>query len=134
MLTVTAAILVERGRILCAQRSASMKLPLKWEFPGGKLEEGETPEACIRREIREELGVDIEIVEQLDPVFFPKDEPTLKLLPFLAQIPDGFPSAVEHAQIKWVPILDMVVLDWAEADIELVEWCQHNKRQLFGYE
>ncbi len=59
MLNVTCAIILFQNKILVTQRSESMKLPLKWEFPGGKLEPGESEEACIIREIKEELNLNI---------------------------------------------------------------------------
>lgn len=61
MLNVTCAIIEHNNKILICQRSERMKLPLKWEFPGGKVETGEGKEACLKREIREELGLDIKV-------------------------------------------------------------------------
>lgn len=65
MILVTCTIIENSGRVLCAQRSEMMPLPLKWEFPGGKTEDNESPEECLKREIREELGIEISIVERL---------------------------------------------------------------------
>ncbi|WP_341832439.1 NUDIX domain-containing protein [Sphingobacterium thalpophilum] len=68
MLQVTCAIIEHANKILICQRSASMKLPLKWEFPGGKIETGESKEECLRREIKEELQIDISIHSALTMV------------------------------------------------------------------
>jgi 8-oxo-dGTP diphosphatase len=65
MINVTCAIIIFGNKILAAQRSEKMKLPLKWEFPGGKVEENENNEECIVREIKEEINVEIEIVKKL---------------------------------------------------------------------
>ena len=62
---VVCAVIEQNGLILCAQRFESMALPLKWEFPGGKIEPGEAEEHALIREIQEELNVDIEILERL---------------------------------------------------------------------
>ncbi len=61
MLQVTAAILIKDNKILIAKRLAGDKLPHKWEFPGGKIETGETPEACLKREMHEEFGIEVRI-------------------------------------------------------------------------
>ena len=61
MITVTAGILTDGGRMLVCQRRAGGRFPLKWEFPGGKVEDGESPEACLRRELREELAIEAEV-------------------------------------------------------------------------
>ena len=61
MKLVTAAIIINNGKVLIAQRAEKQKLAGKWEFPGGKIEFGETPEECRKREIKEELGINIEV-------------------------------------------------------------------------
>ena len=66
-LQVTCAIIERRGLVLATQRSATMSLPLKWEFPGGKIREGETPADCLRRELLEELGIDAPVIDALAP-------------------------------------------------------------------
>jgi 8-oxo-dGTP diphosphatase len=62
---VTAAVIFKNGKVLVAQRSPESSLPNKWEFPGGKMEENETPEDCLKREIQEELNIDIKVKEYL---------------------------------------------------------------------
>jgi mutator protein MutT len=64
---VTRAIIERDGFVLAAQRSAMMSLPLKWEFPGGKIDQGESPEECLRREIAEEMNIQVEIGCSLPP-------------------------------------------------------------------
>ncbi|MGY0040798.1 NUDIX domain-containing protein [Pedobacter sp. NJ-S-72] len=68
MIDVSCALIISHeGQILVAQRSLNMHLPLKWEFPGGKVEPGESAEDCLIREIREELAVEIKIVKKMTP-------------------------------------------------------------------
>jgi 8-oxo-dGTP diphosphatase len=99
-----------------------MALPLKWEFPGGKLEPDELPEAALKREILEELGVEIEIGSALQASEYSYDGiRTIRLIPFLASIIDGNePKAHEHSEIRWVPNSELMQLDWAAADVPIV--------------
>jgi 8-oxo-dGTP diphosphatase len=99
-----------------------MALPLKWEFPGGKLELNELPEAALKREILEELGVEIEIGSALQVSEHSYDGVrTIRLIPFLASIIVGNePKAHEHSEIRWVPNSELMQLDWAAADVPIV--------------
>jgi 8-oxo-dGTP diphosphatase len=119
---VVCALIIRNGCVLCAQRSEHMALPLKWEFPGGKVEPNELPEAALKREILEELGVEIEIGSALQVSEHSYDGVrTIRLIPFLAFITDGRePRAHEHSEIRWVPNSDLMQLDWAAADVPIV--------------
>jgi len=97
-----------------------MKLPLKWEFPGGKVENGESKEDCLRREIREELGLEIEVGSALTVVEHHYPEFSLYLYPFLCTWIDGSLAIAEHAQAIWVSYDDLKNYDWAEADVPIV--------------
>ncbi|RZS96770.1 (deoxy)nucleoside triphosphate pyrophosphohydrolase [Cecembia calidifontis] len=119
---VTCALILQDQKVLCAQRSGNMALPWKWEFPGGKIEKGETPEQCLLREIKEELNLDIEIV-----MAFPVNKhdygngKVVELIPFLAKLRGGDLILKEHTQILWKGVEELRSLDWAEADIPIVE-------------
>ena len=123
-LRVACAILQnEAGGYLCAQRGKGMDNEGKWEFPGGKLEENESVQACIVREIREETGMDIEPLEE-GPEFesvLPSGR-SLLLLPVLCRHLQGQPEAREHMELRWCDASEMQGLDWAEADVPIVEW------------
>jgi 8-oxo-dGTP diphosphatase len=122
MINVSCAIIVNQKReVFVAQRSASMKLPLKWEFPGGKIEENETSEECLIREIREELGIEIEIIRPLKVVEHHYDDSSIRLIPFVCKIKSGEIQLVEHASYQWVRPKELLDLDWAEADLPILK-------------
>jgi len=121
MIEVTCAIIVEKEQVLVTQRSESMSHPLKWEFPGGKVKEGETAEDCIKREIREELGLEIRVERLLRAVRFGYKSHTIKLIPFICKVVKGSISLNEHRSFRWVPLKDLEELDWLEADVEIVK-------------
>jgi 8-oxo-dGTP diphosphatase len=129
MITVTCAIIENGGRVLCAQRSELMNLPMKWEFPGGKVEAGEEPEECLKREIREELGVEIIIVERLiSNIHTYPDQKSFELIPFRCRLAGGKLDVKEHKLVKWLKRADLRELDWAEADIPVLNHYLANYR------
>jgi len=118
---VACAIIEHDGQILAAQRSATMSLPLKWEFPGGKIEPGESPRVCLLREVREELTVDIRILTALPHSTHHYPDFTVTLYPFRCVIAGGEIVLQEHCAIRWLPPFEMLDLDWAEADLPVIE-------------
>jgi 8-oxo-dGTP diphosphatase len=120
---VTCALIInEAGLVLVAQRSLSMNLPLKWEFPGGKIEPNETPENCLIREILEELNINIQIIESLPYNVHHYPLITIKLIPFICKFVNGEIDLKEHANFKWVYKNELLDLDWADADIPIVNY------------
>lgn len=113
---VACAIIEHNGLVLAAQRSASMSLPLKWEFPGGKIDPGESPEQCLKRELMEELGITISVGPALKPATYSYPAFTVTLYPFVCAIETGEITLHEHAAIAWLPPEELFSLDWAEAD------------------
>ncbi|CAM4247351.1 (deoxy)nucleoside triphosphate pyrophosphohydrolase [Gillisia hiemivivida] len=127
ILKVSCAIIEMEGKILCAQRSEIMKLPLKWEFPGGKKEKNESYKECLKREIKEELDLEIEIVERL-PSFTYRflNKERIKLIPFRCKALSRDINLTEHQEIKWLGKEQLKKLDWAEADIPIVNYYIQN--------
>lgn len=120
MLEVTCGIIVQGNKILVTQRSEKMKLPLKWEFPGGKIEENETAEECILREIKEELNLEIEILKRLSASQYDYGTFKINLIPFIAKYKNGVIILAEHKDFKWIETKDLLSLDWAPADIPIL--------------
>jgi 8-oxo-dGTP diphosphatase len=121
MLRVTCAIIEKEGKVLVTQRSEKMKQPLKWEFPGGKVEKGESEEECLQREIQEELNIKIKPVKKLSPNVHVYTEITIQLIPFVCQYQAGEIHLLEHARYEWLDKKELVNLDWAEADIPILK-------------
>jgi len=120
IISVACAIIYFEDKILAVQRSEKMKLPLKWEFPGGKIEFGETEVDCVKREIFEELNIKIEVKEKLTTVVHHYSDFIIRLIPFTAKYLSGELNLKEHANY----ILDkkdkLNDLDWAEADLPIL--------------
>ncbi|MDO8992976.1 MAG: NUDIX domain-containing protein, partial [Daejeonella sp.] len=92
-----------------------------WEFPGGKIEENETAEECLIREIKEELNIEIEITASLSPNDYQYPDKLIRLIPFICRQKDGEIILKEHTDYKRLDVKDLLDLDWAEADIPIVE-------------
>ena len=117
---VACAIIEQNGMVLAAQRSAAMSLPLKWEFPGGKIEGGETAEECLNRELHEELAVSVSIGAALSPATHCYPDFTVTLYPYICRLNGGTVTMHEHHALKWVKPLEMPGLDWAAADLPVI--------------
>ncbi|WP_434683173.1 (deoxy)nucleoside triphosphate pyrophosphohydrolase [Bacillus sp. PM5] len=118
---VGAVIFNEENEILCALRSPTMSLPNHWEFPGGKIGEGETPQEALIREIKEEIGCLITVGEQIEEVEHEYADITVYLTTYKARIVLGAPKALEHAELKWSSVKDLKYLKWAPADVPTIE-------------
>lgn len=120
---VVAAVIERNGLVLVAQRPANKLLALKWEFPGGKMEEGENPETALKREIREELGCEIEVTGRLKRFVFRYEKVSIDLIPLRARLIPGTPEPVahEHVALQWLPVTKLSDLDLAAADIPVLE-------------
>ena len=98
-----------------------MKLPLKWEFAGGKIEPGESEIDCIKREILEELNIKIEIKDRLTPVTHQYPKFKIKLIPFIAEYISGELKLKEHCDFVLANNEELTQLDWAEADLPILK-------------
>lgn len=118
---VACAIIENGGKVLSTQRGESMSLPLKWEFPGGKINNGESPEECLKRELSEELGIEVAVGLSLPPATHHYPTFTVTLYPFICTIVAGEITLHEHAAIAWLPPGELHTLDWAGADLPVIE-------------
>ena len=121
MIEVTAAILNKDGWLLIAQRKSTGKLPNKWEFPGGKVEPGETPENCLKREMQEEFNINVSVGNYLGESIYHYDHGSIKLLAYRTNWIDGKFTVRDHQAIEWVGIDDITDYDFAPADEPFVE-------------
>ncbi|MBO7747372.1 (deoxy)nucleoside triphosphate pyrophosphohydrolase [Paenibacillus sp. MWE-103] len=121
---VGAVIVDDQKRILCAKRSERMSMPFMWEFPGGKIEQHEEPEAALAREISEELNCQIEVREFITEAVHSVTALNIRLKTYYARIVTGIPQASEHEELRWVLKDELTSLNWAPADIPTVEILQ----------
>ncbi len=119
-ISVTCAIIIKDKKVLVVQRSEAMKLPLKWEFPGGKIKSDESEEECIKREIIEEIGIEIELISRLTPSIHSYSTFQIELIPFLANYTKGNIKLTEHKKYLLLEKDELKELDWAEADIPIL--------------
>jgi len=126
LLVVCAALINDKGEVLLAQRPEGKRLAGKWEFPGGKVETDESPEAALARELHEELGI-VVAQEHMEPFWFLSHDYEAEfgfhlLMPvYLCRKWQGEPKALEHKALAWTLPKNMQQLPMIEADAELVE-------------
>jgi 8-oxo-dGTP diphosphatase len=120
VIEVACGVIVDDDKVLCVQRSETMSLPLKWEFPGGKIELGETAEACLIRELEEELEIKVSIIEKLSNSYFDYGNFEIILIPYICQFIGDKIVLKEHKKYLWLSTNELILLDWAPADIPIV--------------
>ena len=122
---VVGAAIIQGNKCLVAQRGPDSSLAGKWEFPGGKPEEGETPEAALARELFEELGVVTKIGEWVGRGESLVGKKRIVLDVYLADIKnDGDLHSNEHSDLRWVDARGLTKLDWPDADVPIVPLVQ----------
>ena len=121
MLKVSCALIINRGKILVAQLGADSAHPFQWEFPGGKIKDNESPESCVKREIKEELEVLVKILTSLESVIYDYGFREVMLIPFVCSIVSGKIALNEHVGISWADLSQLSRFNLAEADRKLIE-------------
>jgi 8-oxo-dGTP diphosphatase len=118
MIRVTCAVIRnEDNEVLVVQRGEKTDHPFKWEFPGGKVDSGESDEDCIIREIKEELFIDVVIVSRMEEVFHNYGKKQILLVPFICDTLDDLPMLAEHIAFRWIEPEELMKVDFSEADI-----------------
>jgi 8-oxo-dGTP diphosphatase len=115
-------VIEHEGRLLLAQRPVDKHLPLKWEFPGGKVEPGEDPAAAILREIHEELGCTVVITRALPRFLHDYTRVVIEMIPFVCVLAPGSPAPqpLEHVALAWVEPGQLTTYDLAPADLPVI--------------
>ncbi|RKQ34703.1 (deoxy)nucleoside triphosphate pyrophosphohydrolase [Oceanobacillus halophilus] len=119
-INVVGAVIIEKNKILCAQRGPDKTLPYKWEFPGGKIEQGEDPQEALTREIEEEMKCKVEVGERVEHTVHEYEFGMVHLSTYYCKLIAGKPELTEHIQIKWLEREEILSLDWAPADIPTI--------------
>lgn len=109
------------GKILAARRGPSKSLPGLWEFPGGKIEPGETAEEALLREITEELRCDVEVKNYITTTEYEYSFGTVSLSTYYVELKGADPELTEHTEIRWLAPSELFDVEWAPADIPAVE-------------
>ncbi len=122
---VTAAVIVDSGRVLVAQRPPGGRHPGEWEFPGGKIEPGETARECVARELKEEMGVALRVGRRLAVIRHSYPDLEVELAAFECEIIDGAPTDIECSAHRWVTPAELARMDMLPCDRVLA-------RALFG--
>lgn len=118
---VVAAVIRNSGRVLAAKRLPGGAASGKWEFPGGKVEDGESPEAALRREITEELGLEIEVQSFLGQFDHPLDNKVIRLRCYWCTTTSHDHVLSVHSEALWCTVSELRELDWAQPDIPAVQ-------------
>lgn len=121
MIEVACALIKRGDEFLITQRSEEMSHPLEWEFPGGKLYPGESPERCLIREIMEELNVNVKVEQLLPSVTHDYGLQKIKLIPFICSIISGELDPTEHNDIKWIKKSELNNYSLLAADMVIID-------------
>jgi 8-oxo-dGTP diphosphatase len=124
-LEVVGAVIVHDGTLYCTQRGSGA-LAGKWEFPGGKLEAGESPEQALAREIGEELNCQVDVGDRIMTTRHEYSFATVVLTTYYCTLRSGQPALSEHQEDAWLPPDALTSLDWAPADIPAVHQIQRD--------
>ncbi len=114
---VVGAVILRERRVLAALRGPGKHLAGYWEFPGGKVEDGEDEREALRRELMEELAIEGTVHERLGEATHRYPAVTVRLVAYVVRIASGEPVAIEHAELRWVDTAELDELRWAPGDV-----------------
>jgi len=120
-ISVTAAVIIKENKVFVARRKAGKHLAGYWEFPGGKLEEGETPEYCLERELKEELNITTRIGAYVGESLYDYGRKIVRLMAYQVKHLSGDFELIDHDEMRWLAFDELDSVEWAPADIPLVE-------------
>jgi 8-oxo-dGTP diphosphatase len=118
---VVGAVIVKDNKILCAQRGPNKSLAMMWEFPGGKIEENETPEEALVREINEEMNCEIKVGNKITTTVHEYEFAVIHLTTFYCELISGTPILTDHIKVKWLSTEQLLSVEWAPADVPTIE-------------
>ncbi len=121
MVEVTAALIWQADRFMICRRPAHKARGLKWEFVGGKVEPGETPQEALIRECREEMDITVRPLDLFCELYHEYDDLTVHLMLYNAVITEGTPKALEHEDIKFITVSEAQNYDFCDADTEILD-------------
>ena len=121
MIDVVAAVIVKDNKFLITRRAPKLNLEGMWEFPGGKIEKGETPEEALKRELAEELEIETEVGNYIETSIHEYLNVTVKLMAYFATVISGEIKLSVHDEVKWISISEVENFQFAPADIPFIE-------------
>ena len=124
MINVTAAIIIKDNKVFIAKRSSTSSLPNKWEFPGGKVEIGDTPEECLARELFEEFNINVIVEEFVAESVYQYERQQIRLIAFRVKTDANITKMNAHDDVRWVPIENLLDYDLAPADVPIAREVQ----------
>ena len=122
MKDVTAAIIIKGQNVLIARRAPGEKHAGSWEFPGGKVEPGETPEACLKRELEEEFGIEAEVQEYISSSLYEYPQGTIRLLAYQVKIHQEEIQLRVHDRYEWVGVTQLLNYELLPADVPIAHY------------
>ncbi len=125
---VTCAVIIRNNKVLIVRKGPSVKMSGLYEFPGGKIEKGESAEDCIVREVREELGIVVKVIDRLLPSVYDYHDLSVNLIPFLCTYHEGIINLTEHDLYHFVDPDNLGEYEWCAADVAI--WQQVQKLDL----
>lgn len=121
LIRVTCAVIIHKGRVFAARRRPGSSHALKWEFPGGKVEAGESDKECLLREVEEELQITVHIIRKLRAVRHHYADFSILLMPFVCHTASEAYTLLEHHEAGWFSPGDLHTIDWADADVKVMK-------------